>query len=70
MSSSVDLTDDAGKTDEKTTTRAFFPVRTVFDISDTDGEDISLPTEVDSARNPHPDASDKAYQRASTWLTD
>jgi hypothetical protein len=65
-----EVTDDAGKTDEKTTTRAFFPVRTVFDISDTDGEGISLPTEVDSARNPHPDASDKAYQRASTWLTD
>ena len=65
-----EVTDDAGKTDEKTTTRTFFPVRTVFDISDTDGDDIGLPTEVDSARNPHPDASDKAYQRASTWLTD
>ena len=65
-----EVTDDAGKTDEKTTTRTFFPVRTVFDISDTDGDDIGLPTEVDSARNPHPDASDKAYQRVSTWLTD
>src|SRR5664279_4856847 len=30
-----EVTDSAGHTDEKTTTRTFFPVRTVFDISDT-----------------------------------
>jgi hypothetical protein len=64
-----EVTDDAGKADEKATTRTFYPVRTVFDISDTDGDDIGLPTEVDSARNPHPNASDKAYRRVSTWLT-
>src|SRR5664279_527353 len=30
-----EVTDSTGHTDEKTTTRTFFPVRTVFDISDT-----------------------------------
>src|SRR5664280_3685772 len=63
-----EVTDSAGHTDEKTTTRTFFPVRTVFDISDTDGDDIIVPTDVHTSGVDEQDASTQAHQRISAWL--
>ena len=63
-----EVTDSTGHTDEKTTTRTFFPVRTVFDISDTDGDDITVPTDVHTCVVDEQDASTRAYQRISAWL--
>lgn len=63
-------TDSEGRTDEKTTTRTFFPVRTVFDISDTDGTDVSLPTDIATSNSDHQEAGALAYQRVSAWLTE
>src|SRR5664279_1318569 len=63
-----EVTDSTGHTDEKTTTRTFFPVRTVFDISDTDGDDITVPTDIRASVDNEQDASTQAYQRISAWL--
>src|SRR5664279_3256491 len=63
-----EVTDSTGHTDEKTTTRTFFPVRTVFDISDTDGDDITVPTDVHTSGVDEQDASTQAYQTISAWL--
>ena len=63
-----EVTDSTGHTDEKTTTRTFFPVRTVFDISDTDGDDITVPTDIRASVDNEQDASTRAYQRISAWL--
>src|SRR5664279_2276807 len=63
-----EVTDSAGHTDEKTTTRMFFPVRTVFDIGDTDGDDTIVPTDVHPCALDEQGASTRAYQRISAWL--
>src|SRR5664279_5191864 len=63
-----EVTDSAGRTDEKTTTRTFFPVRTVFDIGDTYGDDITVPTDVHTCGVDEQGASTRAYQRISAWL--
>lgn len=63
------VTDENGTTDEKTSTRTFFPVRTVFDISDTDGEDIRVPTDVRNAGNSQAAMSAQVYEQISGWLT-
>ena len=63
------VTDENGTTDEKTSTRAFFPVRTVFDISDTDGEDIRVTTDVRNAGNSQAAMSAQVYEQISGWLT-
>ena len=63
------VTDENGTTDEKTSTRTFFPVRTVFDISDTDGEDIRVPTDVRNAGTSPAAMSTQVYEQISGWLT-
>lgn len=63
------VTDENGTTDEKTLTRTFFPVRTVFDISDTDGEEIRVPTDVRNAGNSQAAMSAQVYEQISGWLT-
>ena len=67
-----EVTDSTGHTNEKTTTRTFFPVRTVFDVSDTDGDgdDITVPTDIHTSGVDEQDASTQAYQRISAWLTE
>lgn len=63
------VTDENGTTDEKTSTRTFFPVRTVFDISDTDGEDIRVNTDVRDTGNSQAAMSAQVYEQISGWLT-
>jgi len=43
-------------------------VRTVFDISDTGGDNITVPTDVHPCGVDEQDASTRAYQRISAWL--
>ena len=40
----------------------------MFDISDTDGDDITVPTDVHTCGVDEQGASTRAYQRISAWL--
>lgn len=66
--STQQITDVNGNTDEKTSTQTSFPIRTVFDVSDTDGDDFAVPTDVQD-RPAGNGAVDQVYRRVSGWLT-